>query len=108
MEIALKIVDRVSIANLLPVEGDFTEVRLADTLIKKTDIGADEARLLGMKQTPDGRLMWNPAADSPKTFDFSDDEVAFMREVLTKRNLGKKLTRDHLGLYLAFSKGASK
>ena len=98
----LTALDRIALATLLPVRGDFLSLSTAESLRKKIAFSDAEREGLSIRSLPDGNVTWNPAADVPSDREFSPVEVDFVKNLLVTTNDKRELLADQMGLYRLF------
>jgi len=107
MEIELTVLERLVLSNLLPKEGNFTNLKIIRQL--KEDLSFDELenKRLGFIQDGD-QVKWNMEAGAKimKKLEFADDSI--MKETIIKElkklNDEDKLRDEHFTLYEKFIK----
>lgn len=99
----LKMLDRVMLPTLLPVNGDITLIKQVASLKTKVSFTHDEISVYKISRDMDGRVMWDSAADKTSyEAEFTASDIKIISEALKELNKKKALTVDHLDLYKLF------
>jgi hypothetical protein len=81
----LQIKDRLYIPALLPKEGNFKQFNLKKEIFRKVEISEKERKELGITENSDTqRIEWNTEKDILKAFDFSAEELDFLKICVEK------------------------
>ena len=81
----LQIKDRLYIPALLPKEGNFKQFNLKKEILRKIDFSEKEREQVELvENTETRRIEWNTEKDLPKPFDFSTEELDFLKNSCEK------------------------
>ena len=64
--VSLRFLDRIALASVLPERSNIDTLLRIEDIRRKVEITAEEKTLSSMRQDPQGNVVWNNAADSPK------------------------------------------
>lgn len=93
----LSVYERLTLLNILPVQGDLTTVRIVRQL--REALSFDEAEHAALQFRVDGQqVQWRTEAEHHKDVDIGVKAMAIIHDVLDKLNRDKKLTEAHLTL----------
>jgi len=95
--VKLTILDRLSIINILPKEGNFLTLSVSNDITKKVGIGQEESKEIGIK-FEENRVSWNPETPE-KEVEFSESELSVIRKQLKTLDSQDKLTIELLETY---------
>lgn len=96
----LNVLDRLSLINILPREGNFLTLTIAKDITKKVGILQDEAKEIGIV-FGEKNVSWKPDAPE-KDVEFSDSELGVIKKQLKKLDTEGKLTMELLETYNKF------
>jgi hypothetical protein len=102
----LTVAERLLLLQILPREGNLTDIRILSTL--RTDLSFDETELrewqIRNEPLEDGRIAtkWDNAKAKPKAFEFGPRASEIVRAALTATEKAAKLTVESLPLYDRF------
>ena len=105
MEFKLKIIDRLILLSILPITGDFLEMRLAADLRDRLNFNADEQENFDLKleDAENGkRYVWDEAKDREIDCSFKNKELDLIKNAFKILDQKKQLTAEHLGTYTKF------
>ena len=94
--------DRLVMLNILPKEGDFTTLKIIRKMREDLSFNEEEHKALEFKTLENGNLQWNLGADKLKDITFGEKATDIIKETLRKLDKDKKLTDQHLSLYIKF------
>jgi len=105
MEIELNVLERLVLSNLLPKEGNFTNLKLVREL--KEELSFNDIENAKLKFIQDGaQVRWNEKVGNEivKKLEFADDSLMknLIIEELKKLDKDKKLRDEHFTLYEKF------
>ncbi len=87
----LDLAERLHFGVLLPDKGDYISLTLKRDILDKLKITQEEIKEWDLK-TDDGQTYnWNPQADTIKEFDFTQAELAMIKDKLKSLNDAKSL-----------------
>lgn len=97
----LSVVDRISLLNILPEQGDFATLKIVRKLRESLSFSEGELRELDLKQ--DGQqIRWKTDADPMKDVQIGEKATDLIIDSLKKLNEQRKLTNQHYELYEKF------
>lgn len=97
----LKVLERVMLFNLLPVEGDFGTLRVVRRLKEELELTTDEQVLIGFSRNGP-EFKWERELDPAKEFDLDATALRIISDRLKDLDAKKKLTMQHYSLYERF------
>ena len=81
----LQIKDRLYIPALLPKEGNFKQFNLKKDILRKIEIPEKEREDTELNEnTENRRIEWNTEKDVPRNFDFSAEELGYLKQCCEK------------------------
>ncbi len=81
----LQIKDRLFIPALFPKEGNFRQFNLKKEILRKIEISPEEREAICLHENQETkRIEWDAQKDEPRFFDFSAEEVNYMKESCEK------------------------
>ncbi len=98
----LKVLDRLAVVSVLPVQGNFITLSVATEIRDKIKFGDAERQRLSLNVAPNGGMGWNPAADVTVEFVFTDTEKTLIKKALRDLVAANQLNADHLGAFKLF------
>lgn len=98
----LKVLDRLAVVSVLPVQGNFITLSVAMEIREKVKFGDAERQRLSLNVAPNGGMGWNPAADVTVEFTFTDTEKALIQKAFRDLDAKSQLNADHLGAFKLF------
>jgi hypothetical protein len=107
-KIGLNILERSTIVELLPGEGNIITLRLKRDLVSKVGFSAEDFERFEIKSTPDETdptkswTSWNAAGNTPIEIGFEDAEIELVKKKLAELNSAGKLTDKMISLYEKF------
>lgn len=98
----LKVIDRVLLNGLLPVENDIVTLKVIKKLREDIGFSEEELKQTGLRKSEDGKSVnWdNDSVEKEIEIGEKGQEIIF--EELKSMNKQKKLTEDHFHLYDLF------
>jgi hypothetical protein len=100
-EFELKAKERITLLNVLPVQGDILTLRLITEMRKDLSFSEREHIDLEIKSSGNA-ITWNSMKDTPKKILYGPIKLKLIQDELKKLNDEKKLTLDHVPLYDLF------
>ena len=105
----LSVIERVMLANILPKEGTFANLRLLRVVKEEISFSEEENKALDFEQDGD-QLKWKFKIEEGKLVDLIPEKEVAIGEVVTKLiskelnslNSKAKLTEQHFSLYEKF------
>lgn len=97
----LNVGERLSILQILPVEGNFVTLKLIRDLKAKVGLNAEEFETYNIIQTG-STVTWNASGNEEKEIDFREKEIDIISEELKKLNDNKKLLENQFNIYEKF------
>lgn len=101
MKTVLKVMERLTVLQILPQEGNFVMLKVLRGLNDKVGFKDEEFKELSLVQEGNA-VKWNIAADIGKEFDFGEKETDLIKDSLKKLDEQKKLEQRHFTLYEKF------
>lgn len=104
----LTIFERANLVNILPREGDFTNMKVVRTLRESLVLSQEENKLYQPTVSEEGRMTWRVADDEgkpiPQEAEIEIGEMAtdIIKKTLKKLNDEKVLKEEYLTLYEKF------
>ena len=111
------IADRLTVMNILPVEGNYATLGLIRTLKKQISLTEEDFKEFRIKMdgekyfdeetkkeviVPEGQLHWNKKGNEGKEFEFGIKTEEIIVDSLKKLESSKKLTMNQFGVYEKF------
>jgi len=100
-----KTFDRLILLNLLPKEGNFTDLKILRKLKEELSFSEKEHEALQFEFGENGSVRWNLEGDVPKEVEMGSRAKTIIEEILKKLDSEKKLKEEHLSLYEKFIGG---
>ena len=100
----LSISERIVLMDMLPKEGNITQVRILTDLRAQLGFTEQEHQQYGIRVN-DGSVTWMPGKDDNKDVPIGDVARDIIRERLTAMDAAKKLTEQHITLWGKFVEG---
>jgi hypothetical protein len=97
----MNVQERLVALNLLPKEGNFTNLKLIRIAKEALSFDEEENRLLNFQQVGN-QLVWNQEADIQKKVTLGEVATMMLIDVLKKLNTESKLKDEHFSLYEKF------
>lgn len=97
----LSVIERILLSQLLPVEGNFTNLKLIRQVKEELSFTEEENQKLKFVQK-DTQVIWNPVADLIKEIIFGEVVLKLIKDTLIKLDQEEKLTDQHMSLYEKF------
>jgi len=97
----LQISERLVLLSILPVEGDFTTLKIVRKLRESLSFNEEEHKLYKFKQE-EGKVFWDNDAGDSKDIDIGEKAQDIIVNALEKLNQDKKLRDEHFSLYEKF------
>jgi len=101
----LKAADRIVLLGILPSQGSFLTLSVADDIRHKLTFSVEEREAIALVEKPDGRIEWKVEADLGKDVSLSEAENSLIAAELKTLNDQKKLSNIHLDIYRRFVLG---
>lgn len=98
----LKTYERLILLNILPLQGDFTTLKLLRKLRETLSFSEAEHKALQFKKSEDGRVEWLSEGDIEKDIIIGEKTTDIIVETLKKLDKEKKLKDEHFGLFEKF------
>lgn len=95
----LTIIERLNLPRLFPKEGGIIQQLLVRDIAKKVEFSQEEIKDIDLKQEGN-QITWNPDKNVIKEVDFSESEIAFLKDQVVLMDKEKKITQDMLDLCL--------
>lgn len=103
MELSLK--DRLLVGSLLPQQGDFITLTIADEIREKVKLDDKERKKFELTIDPQGNASWNEEGKKAAfKIEFTDEESGLISKRLEELDKQKALRKDHIFLYKTFVK----
>ena len=113
---SLNVFERIILLNILPVEGDFTTLKLVRQMRENLSFTEEEHKLLQFKNAGDtfadkngetqvvgeGQIKWHEGEVSDKNINIGEKATDIIVEVLKKLSDEKKLRNEHMSVYEKF------
>lgn len=100
----LEVGERLVLLSILPVEGDFTTLKIVRKLRESMSFSEEEHKALKLKQDG-GVFTWEPRPESAKDIHIGEKAKDIIQGSLKKLNDEKKLRDEHFTLYERFVDG---
>ena len=103
----LTVLDRLTLMNMMPKQGDFLTLSIARDIGKKVEVAQDEAKVIELKlsesanQYGEHNVTWNPEAPE-KEVEFTESELGVIKKQLKQMDAQKTLKSSMLDLYKKF------
>lgn len=99
MKYTLNVLERLGILNIMPKEGSYALYKVKRKL--QSDLSFDEKELndYGVKQTPDGRISWNPAKVKDKEIEIGKNALELITTPLETMEKESKLPDELITVY---------
>jgi transposase len=98
----MKLFERILVAMLLPKEGSYADLIVAQDVLKKVNLTQEEIKKYEVASDEKG-VKWNAAGSkAKKKIEFSELEEKLIAEQLKKKEEEKKLGAEMLELYKKF------
>ena len=94
----LSVLERLQLPDILPKSGRIIAMELARCIIDKIRLGADEIGEYGIKDTADGRIMWNHDKARLKHVEFEDAEIKMLQGAIRVMDKEGRVTLELLPL----------
>ncbi len=104
----LSVLDRVSLLNILPREGDITSLRLVRETRENLSFSETERAELQFKTFPTGHMKWKDNGNIEKDIELGDTVIGMIVVALKTLNEKKELLEEYLDLYERFVEGKEK
>jgi len=101
IKMQLSVIERILLSQLLPVEGNFTNLKLIRQVKEELSFTEEENQKLKFVQK-DTQVIWNPVADLIKEIIFGEVVLKLIKDTLIKLDQEEKLTDQHMSLYEKF------
>lgn len=91
MKVSLHLKERFYLGNILPQENSLVDFQLKKRIVERIQVTDDEKNDIGFKvNEQDGSATWDARKDfeNPREFEFSDDEVKYIRSSIEKLSDG--------------------
>jgi len=97
-----KTFDRLILLNILPKEGNYTDIKIVRKL--REELSFDEAEQAALQLTlgEGGAVKWKPEADLPKEIEIGPRAKVIIEDLLKKLDKEGKIKEEHLSLYEKF------
>jgi hypothetical protein len=102
----LTVVERLSLLNILPQQGDILTLRIVRELTEALSFTEEEHEALGLTQE-EGRVVWKSEADIPKEVEIGTKATEIIHDTLMELNQKKKLLPDYIPLWDRFVGGTA-
>lgn len=96
-KITLNVAGRIILLLNLPEQGSVVEMIAKRNVRKKIDFSSEEVEKLDIKTDSEGRINWNPTADT-FDFEFNDREVDLLKKIIKKLDESGNITDSILDL----------
>lgn len=93
----LTVSDRILLLNMLPHEGNLTDIRASHAISKELEFSEAERATLDFK-TEGGTIRWDATKDMPVPVSLLSSQVAFINGLIDKASDEGKLTVAHVPL----------
>lgn len=93
--IELSVLERIQFLQLLPEQGNFTDLLHAKNCMKKVEIGSEEAGRLAIRSEGD-KVRWNTEEEKPLTVSLTPVELEVIRKQIDKLD---KEERIHISMF---------
>lgn len=100
-EFSLSVAERLSLQNILPVEGTVLTMRLVRGVVEKTSLSAREISAWEVQQNGSS-VQWNMKKAKNRTIAYNTLELNLIVTRLTELDHDEKIRLDLLGLYEKF------
>ncbi len=97
----LNVLERITLLQILPQQGDFATLQTAKSLAKELDFNTEELDALNFQQTSE-RIQWKAENDPKKDCKIGEKGNDLIVEQLKSLNEKKQLTAQHFDLYQKF------
>lgn len=91
-------------AHFLLKSGGFIEMLTIDSIQKKVIFTPEEIEEFGLKDNPDGSVLFNKAKDREVEFEFTESEVSVLKKSLKELDNNKEITNDLLSICVKVDK----
>jgi hypothetical protein len=96
--LTLSVKDRLVVGSLFPQKSNIINQVIARDIAKKLTIDDAEAKKVGLESFPDGRFKWNPAKVYSKEYEFTEAEMTFLKDQVSRLDKAMEITVDTLDL----------
>jgi hypothetical protein len=97
-KLTLSVKDRLVIGSLFPQKSNIINQVIARDIAKKLTIDDAEAKKIGLQSFPDGRYKWDPAKIESKEYEFTEAELTFLKDQVSRLDKAMEVTVDTLDL----------
>ena len=97
----LKVLDRITLLGVLPVQGDYTTLKIVRKLRESLSFSEEELKALSITQI-ENRITWDQQADEGKEVQIGEKATDLIVDSLKKLDKEKQLTDQHYSLYEKF------
>ncbi len=97
MKMKLDVKEILGFGALLPPKGNLIEIGLVQDMSKKVSLSQEEKEKIGLVAKGPGQLSWKDEKFT-KDIDFSDTEIDFLKQQITRLDKEKNITLDLIGL----------
>ena len=94
----LSVLERLQLPDILPKSGKIIEMELARGIIDKIRLGADEIGEYGIRDTADGRIMWNHDKARAKDVGLEEAEIKMLQGAIRIMDKEGRVTLELLPL----------
>ncbi len=94
----LSVLERLQLPDILPKTGKIIEMELARGIIDKIRLGADEIGEYGIRDTADGRIMWNHDKARLKDVELEEAEITMLQGAIRAMDKEGRVTLELLPL----------
>lgn len=100
MKLTIKLIDRIQLNFILPLEDSFENLLIRDEILEKIKISSKEVELYNIETLKDGQIKFNIKEEKDAfEYEFNESEKNYIKENLIKLSETKKLHVSLLSIY---------
>jgi len=96
--LTLSVLERLQFPDMLPKAGKIIEMELARSIIDKIRLDANEIGDYGLRDTPDGRIIWDQDKAKDKEVGFEESEIKMLHGAIRVMDKEGRVTVELLPL----------
>ena len=94
----LSVLERLQFPDMLPKAGKIIEMELARSIIDKVRLDAGEIGEYGLRDTPDGRIIWDQDKAKDKEVGLEESEIKMLQGAIRAMDKEGRVTLESLPL----------
>jgi hypothetical protein len=96
--VVLTVLERLMLPSILPKQGNVLTMTSLREILRKVDISKEEAAKYKLRPLESGGMQWDPNAEEPATFVFTEAEIYLLKQAAESADKENSVTLNSIDL----------